>query len=282
MEQEQEKTINLLIIEADAKEAARIEALLAEKASVNIKVDHADSFSQASLKLSQCSVDIVLLDLMLPDSELLNTYSIVQFLIPEKPIVILSKAEDDDFVAQTAVSMGAQDCLAKGTFDGHSLLRSLLYAIERNRLRMDMLKIQYEHGHSLELKSLERLSGSSRSAITSQMLGKSSLRESSVETFNNFVTKYCEILDAAVEQRIYKTENQIQDDLLSLSEQLGFLKSGPRDVVEIHSESLKLKLNEVNMAKAQLYLEEGRFIVLELMGNLVTYYLNYFIVFRKN
>ncbi|KWT91954.1 response regulator [Candidatus Magnetominusculus xianensis] len=281
MERQQSKTINLLIIEADAAEVAGIEGLLAEKASVDIKVKHADSFSSASVMLSQDTVDIVLLDLMLPDSELINTYSIVQFLIPEIPIVIFSST-DDVSVAAMALSLGAQDYLVKGTFDGHTLLRSLLYAIERNRLRMDMLKVQYEHGHRQEFMSLERLTGSPKAAITSQMMGKSSLRQSSSETFVNFVNKYCEILDAAVDQRIYKTENKIQDDLLSLSEQLGFLKAGPRDVVEIHSESLKLKLNAVNMAKAQLYLEEGRFIILELMGDLVTYYQNYFIVFRKN
>lgn len=158
----------------------------------------------------------------------------------------------------------------------------MLYAIERNRLKLELALERYENSLRQEMLSLGRLSGDPQASITSQMLGKSSLREGNKQIFNSFVKTYSEITDNAVQHRIYKTENSIQEPLLMLAEQLGFLKSGPRDVVEIHSEALKQKLEGMNTAKAQLYMEECRFILLELMGDLVSYYRNYFISFRKN
>ena len=57
-----------------------------------------------------------------------------------------------------------------------------------------------------------------------------------------------------------------------MADELGFLKAGPRDVVQIHRAVLKKKTREVVIAKAQAYAEEGRLLALELMGHLVSYY----------
>ena len=61
-----------------------------------------------------------------------------------------------------------------------------------------------------------------------------------------------------------------------MGEQLGRLKAGPRDVVEIHTIALKDKgNNNVPHPKTQAFMEEGRLLVLELMGHLVSYYRNH-------
>ncbi|MEO5356963.1 MAG: response regulator [Nitrospirae bacterium YQR-1] len=276
-----QKVIKLLIIEDDSGEIALIEELLKDEANVKLKIEKTQSLSSAFGRLPQGNIDVVILDLMLPDSKGLDTFTAIYALIPEVPIVVLSGMDDDKFATQ-AVSMGAQDYLVKGTFNGHLLLRSLLYAIERNRLQLELAKMRHEASHRQEMISLDRLSGSPKASITSQMLGKSSLRDGNRQIFDDFVNKYCDITESALQQRIYKTEAGIAEPLLAMAEQLGFMKSGPRDVVEIHSEALKLKLNGMNMAKAQLCMEESRFILLELMGNLASYYRNYFILFRKN
>lgn len=69
--------------------------------------------------------------------------------------------------------------------------------------------------------------------------------------------------------------SDISGNLRSIAEQMGFLKAGPRDVVEIHSTALQRKTRDVPSAKARAYLEEGRMIVLELMGYLSSFYRNY-------
>ena len=60
-----------------------------------------------------------------------------------------------------------------------------------------------------------------------------------------------------------------------MGESMGFLKAGPRDVVEIHSTTLKRKSSQATPQKAQAYAEEGRLLVLELMGCLASYYRNF-------
>jgi hypothetical protein len=58
--------------------------------------------------------------------------------------------------------------------------------------------------------------------------------------------------------------------------QLGFMRCGPRDAIEIHTNALKLRIKGTPAEKAQAYLEEGRILVVELMGHLVSYYRSFY------
>ncbi|MFK8182687.1 MAG: hypothetical protein AB8B99_04880, partial [Phormidesmis sp.] len=60
-----------------------------------------------------------------------------------------------------------------------------------------------------------------------------------------------------------------------------FLKAGARDVVELHTLALKKKSEQENVMRVRVYAEEGRLIVLELMGYLTTYYRKYFVGLSK-
>ena len=60
-----------------------------------------------------------------------------------------------------------------------------------------------------------------------------------------------------------------------MGEDIGFLNGRPRDVVEIHSTALKRKSNGAAPQRAQAYVQEGRLMVLEVMGYLASYYRNY-------
>jgi len=78
---------------------------------------------------------VILLDLTLPDSHDLDGLGKVLAQTLEVPIVVLSSLSDEA-VAINAVQEGAQDYLVKGKIDSNLLVRSLLYAIERQRLRV--------------------------------------------------------------------------------------------------------------------------------------------------
>jgi hypothetical protein len=58
---------------------------------------------------------------------------------------------------------------------------------------------------------------------------------------------------------------------------MGFLKASPRDVIELHTRTLREKNKDVTLAKAQMYVAEGRLMVLELMGYLTSFYRKYYI-----
>ena len=126
-----------------------------------------------------------------------------------------------------------------------------------------------------ELRSFERLSTPAQTTVTAQAFGLVSLQEGLPDTFNQLVERYGELMELALEQRAYKVKRNIPEGLRLLAEQVGFLKAGPRDVVKIHSTALKIKTNGVAPQKAQAYVDEGRLMVLELMGYLTSYYRNY-------
>lgn len=125
-----------------------------------------------------------------------------------------------------------------------------------------------------ELHSLERLSAS-KTATTAQMLGLMPLRQIIPKLFSKMLQRYGGLMELALEQQAYRVEHDISESLRSIAEELGDLKAGPRDVVELHSSALKRKTAATSHAKAQAYVEEGRLMMLELMGYLVSYYRTY-------
>jgi DNA-binding NarL/FixJ family response regulator len=126
-----------------------------------------------------------------------------------------------------------------------------------------------------ELRSLERLSTPPSTAVTAPLFGVVPLRESMPDIFSEFVQRYGELMNLTLEQRAHKAEHDISGELRSIGERLGLLRAGPRDVVEIHSNALKRKTNLATSQRAQAYVEEGRLMVLELMGYLAAFYRTY-------
>jgi len=53
------------------------------------------------------------------------------------------------------------------------------------------------------------------------------------------VAQYGHILDQRLEQRAYKIETNTSDTLREIANQLGFLRAGPRDVVDVHTHAIR-------------------------------------------
>ena len=132
-----------------------------------------------------------------------------------------------------------------------------------------------------ELRSLEQISTPPPTTITAQMFGVTPLCQSQPDTFNELTQRYGDLFELSLEQQAYKVEHNISGELQSIAERIGFLRAGPRDVVEIHSTALKKKTTATTPQKAQAYVEEGRVMVLKLMGYLVSFYHNYSLSARK-
>lgn len=78
-------------------------------------------------------VELVLLDLGLPDSNGLDTVKALCGRFPELPVVVMT-GTDDEALGLEALKHGAQDYLVKGQFDDRELKRVVRYAIERKEL----------------------------------------------------------------------------------------------------------------------------------------------------
>lgn len=127
---------------------------------------------EALAVMQRQSIDIILLDLSLPDSKGLATVSTVCKLYPHLPVIILSGG-DEDLTALNAVKLGAQDYIHKTEIEAHMLWRSILYSVERtrNRRQLQELAAQREDfmavlSHDLKnnLIGMSRLLNSLRSA----------------------------------------------------------------------------------------------------------------------
>jgi signal transduction histidine kinase len=78
-------------------------------------------------------IDVVLLDLSLPDADRLDGVEAVVAAAPEVPIVVMTGLADDE-VALAAVKAGAQDYLIKGEDGPRVVRRAIRYALERQEL----------------------------------------------------------------------------------------------------------------------------------------------------
>jgi two-component system sensor histidine kinase UhpB len=97
-----------------------------------------ETLSGALECLDQAGTDIVLLDLSLPDSQGLETFTRIHGRFPDIPVVVVSGL-DDESVAVKAVQGGAQDYIVKGRLDRPGLLRVIRYSAERKRAQQAFL-----------------------------------------------------------------------------------------------------------------------------------------------
>lgn len=230
--------------------------------------------SQGLAYLDQDAVDIVVLDLQLPDTTGLDTLIQFRQRHPELPVVVLTGRNDGELAIQ-AMQAGAQDYLLKGEVSADLLQRSLRYALQRNQLLLELERSYLREQQEREFRSLERFSINRVTAVTAQLYGLKSLRTGLPDIFNDLVDQYQQVLEWALERQMFKVEHPISETLYTLAERLGVLRASPRDAVELHTAALKQKREEGNRAKSQAYAEEGRYLLLELMGNLASYYRNY-------
>ncbi len=124
--------IRVLLVEDNAALARMVGDMLAQAGGALFFVESASRLSEAKERLLAGGVDVVLLDLTLPDSEGLDTFVDLYNRAPDVPIVVLTALEDET-VALTALREGAQDYLIKGEINSRALIRAIHYAVERKR-----------------------------------------------------------------------------------------------------------------------------------------------------
>jgi signal transduction histidine kinase len=92
--------------------------------------------SEAEDHLAKGGVDIILLDMGLPDGHGLETVRRAHAAAPCVPVIVLTGL-DDEALAGEAMTQGAQDYLIKGQIESRALPRALRHAIERHRMQTE-------------------------------------------------------------------------------------------------------------------------------------------------
>ncbi len=122
---------NILMVEDNLGDAVLLREYLSECRFACV-IRHCRMLSEAQTALAEGTFQIVLLDLILPDSKGMPTFNAVHKQAPGVPIVILTGFADEELASQ-AVKLGAQDYLPKDDINGTQLTRTIRYAIERKR-----------------------------------------------------------------------------------------------------------------------------------------------------
>src|SRR6516164_6027479 len=139
------RRIRALLIEDNPGDARLIELMLEEADRESFEVRHVERLADGLRELGSGTIDVVLSDLSVPDSDGLETFQRLHARAPHVPIIVLSGLNDTN-VALNAVHQGAQDYLIKGEVDGQLLARAMRYAIERKRMSEQL------HHYAAELR----------------------------------------------------------------------------------------------------------------------------------
>lgn len=129
---------------------------------------------------------------------------------------------------------------------------------------------------SRDLAALEHIATPSSSSITAAAFGQRPLEENSPELFKQFTALFSEILEDIMEERVFRTDKGTAGRVRALTDKLGYAVAGPKDVISIYSAALQTSIASMNPAKAREYKEEGRLLLLEVMGNLASFYRKYY------
>ena len=124
--------LRILIVEDNPADVDLVREALSGAGSAGFRVESAPRLSAALARLEAEGIDLVLLDLGLPDSQGLDTFRRLRDAAPDVPAIVLT-GNVDQAVGLAAVSEGAQDYLVKGEVTNESVARSIRHAIERRR-----------------------------------------------------------------------------------------------------------------------------------------------------
>ncbi|PHR44791.1 MAG: hypothetical protein COA32_14330 [Fluviicola sp.] len=124
--------INLLLVDDNPADLFLIKDYLSESDILDLNIVEATTISEAKEVLSNQSIDLILLDMFLPDSSGMDTYYSIHNEFPKTGIIVLSGLSDKNTALNT-VQAGAQDFLLKGDFDSRLLEKSIIYSVERKK-----------------------------------------------------------------------------------------------------------------------------------------------------
>lgn len=131
------QTTNILLIE-DNPGDTQLAKIYMKDAAFKYELFVADTFFEGTDIINQQEIDIVLLDLSLPDSQGFKTLNRYLETVPNIPVIVLTGV-NNEIVGNQAVKAGAQDFLVKGQFDGKLLGRSIRFALQRYK---DLQKLE--------------------------------------------------------------------------------------------------------------------------------------------
>src|ERR1700732_4905537 len=192
------KSLQVLLVEDSAGDVLLLREMFRKEPPGSFELTHVERMSDALSELAKGGIDIVLLDLGLPDGHGLDTLRRAQVVAPGVPMIVLTGLEDETLAAE-AMKEGAQDYLIKGQIENRALPRVLRHAIERHRMQVESDLVQTLQ---LQLKDefLSHVSHEFRSPLTSIYSFSSIIADGLAGATSHEQDEYLEIIQKNVKQ----------------------------------------------------------------------------------
>jgi hypothetical protein len=203
--------------------------------------------------------------------------------MPLTPLFIITRAEG--MVVLERLRAGADDLLPTLELAPFKLARSLLVGIERKRregLAIDVSGIKDLDNAAGEQAVIQEISdivsavGEKPLPVTSRTYLASDFSDQNPEKFEEFVQTYGKLIDDALDEASHRMIGSYRDSLAAFADSIGMLNLGPRDIIDIHKEVIHRKTRNANRTRMQAYINEGRLLLVQLMGNVLTFYRSFF------
>jgi signal transduction histidine kinase len=142
----EKKTLRVLLVEDNAGDARLLREMFSKERPGSFELTHKTRMSEAEIHLARGGVDVVLLDMGLPDGQGIENLRRARAAAPDVVMMVLTGLDDEGLAAE-AIKEGAQDYLIKGQIENRALPRALRHAMDRQRMqaesdRMRSLQLQ--------------------------------------------------------------------------------------------------------------------------------------------
>jgi two-component system sensor histidine kinase UhpB len=134
----QYENFNILIIEDNPADFCLIEQMLLSSRLRIKNIYSAARLSEAVQIMEEHKINLVLLDLSLPDSFGIDSFLKIRNVAQKIPVIIMTGTTDSE-LALLALQENAQDYLVKGEFNKDLLIKSIEYSIERKKAEEKIL-----------------------------------------------------------------------------------------------------------------------------------------------
>jgi signal transduction histidine kinase len=205
-----QKPLQVLLVEDSAGDVSLIRAMLKRDGPASFELTHMVFMSDAEAHLAKGGVDLVLLDMGLPDAHGLDSLRRAHAAAPGVPLIVMTGLEDEALAAE-AMAEGAQDYMIKGQIESRALPRALRHAIERHRMQTEA-DIAREHQVQFKDEFLSHVSHELRSPLTAIRLFVTILMDKLAGELNLEQAQYLETILRNVKQL-----QSMIDDLFEVS-----------------------------------------------------------------
>ena len=161
----------ILLVEDNPHDVTLIEIAL-QDAAMRCDLFVASRLGAVEEMLNRHAVDVILLDLGLPDSNGFKTLTEVLDRHPEYPVIVVT-GNENEIVGNQSIRAGAQDFLVKGQFDGKQLGRCIRYAVQRHQMQTELERtardLELSKARHAEAQAMAKFGNWEMDLVTNQM-----------------------------------------------------------------------------------------------------------------